>query len=66
MVLSWPGSLTDGDCMSLRVREDELLYVLRKLLDLRLWPGTLWAALSDAPSANSASPPGTSRTLKEI
>jgi hypothetical protein len=23
--------------------------VLRKLLDLRLWPGTLWAALSDTP-----------------
>ena len=41
-----------------RVREDELLYVLRKLLDLRLWTGTLWAAFSDAPSANSVSPPG--------
>lgn len=44
--------------ISLRVREDELLYVLRKLLELRVWPGTLWAALSDAPSANSASVPG--------
>lgn len=49
----------------LRVREDELLYVLRKLLDLRLWPGTLWAAFSDAPSANSASLPGASHTLKK-
>ena len=33
-----------------RVREEELLYVLRKLLELRLWPGTLWAALSDNPT----------------
>ena len=33
-----------------RVREEELLYVLRKLLRLRLWPGTLWAALSDNPT----------------
>ncbi|KAH7925996.1 hypothetical protein BV22DRAFT_1111998 [Leucogyrophana mollusca] len=41
-----------------RVREDELLYVLRKLLDLRLWPGTLWAALSDSPSKHSSSQPG--------
>lgn len=31
--------------------------MLRKLLELRLWPGTLWAALSDAPSGNSASLP---------
>ncbi|KAJ7659408.1 guanine nucleotide exchange factor in Golgi transport N-terminal-domain-containing protein [Mycena rosella] len=34
-----------------RAREDELLYVLRKLIELRLWPGSLWAALSDQPSA---------------
>ncbi|THU96822.1 hypothetical protein K435DRAFT_722517 [Dendrothele bispora CBS 962.96] len=33
-----------------RAREDELLYVLRKLLDLRLWPGCLWAALSTDPT----------------
>ncbi|KAI8977746.1 hypothetical protein BD414DRAFT_154340 [Trametes punicea] len=33
-----------------RAREEELLYVLRKLLSLRIWPGTLWAALSDSPS----------------
>ncbi|KAF9236570.1 hypothetical protein BU15DRAFT_76892 [Melanogaster broomeanus] len=40
-----------------KVREDELLYVLRKLLDLRLWPGTLWAALSDSPSRYCSSQP---------
>ena len=33
-----------------RSREEELLYVLRKLLNLHLWPGTLWAALSSSPS----------------
>ncbi|KAF8900899.1 hypothetical protein CPB84DRAFT_1778648 [Gymnopilus junonius] len=33
-----------------RAREEELLYVLRKILDLRLWPGSLWAALSEDPS----------------
>ncbi|KAF8550522.1 hypothetical protein OG21DRAFT_397414 [Imleria badia] len=46
-----------------RVREDELLYVLHKLLDLRLWTGTLWAAFSDAPSANSTSPPAVNPNL---
>ncbi|KAH7907589.1 hypothetical protein BJ138DRAFT_1137471 [Hygrophoropsis aurantiaca] len=40
-----------------RVREEELLYVLRKLLELRLWTGTLWAALSDSPSKYSSSQP---------
>ena len=30
-----------------RAREDELLYVLHKLLELRLWLGTLWAAGSE-------------------
>ncbi|KAF8968453.1 hypothetical protein BDZ97DRAFT_1902846 [Flammula alnicola] len=33
-----------------RAREEELLYVLRKVLELRLWPGSLWAALSDDPT----------------
>jgi len=33
-----------------RAREDELLYVLRKLHELRLWPGSLWAAFSDKPT----------------
>ncbi|KIK97811.1 hypothetical protein PAXRUDRAFT_824529 [Paxillus rubicundulus Ve08.2h10] len=46
-----------------RVREDELLYVLRKLLDLRLWPGTLWAALSDSPSQYCMSQPSVDPSL---
>ncbi|KAF9233451.1 guanine nucleotide exchange factor in Golgi transport N-terminal-domain-containing protein [Melanogaster broomeanus] len=46
-----------------RVREDELLYVLRKLLDLRLWPGTLWAALSDSPSRYCSSQPAVDPSL---
>ncbi|KAF9559372.1 hypothetical protein CPC08DRAFT_666543 [Agrocybe pediades] len=33
-----------------RAREEEVLYALRKLLELRLWPGSLWAALSDNPT----------------
>ena len=41
-----------------RAREEELLYVLRKLLALRLWPGTLWAALSDTPSKYYIEQPG--------
>ncbi|KAG2037155.1 hypothetical protein BDR03DRAFT_1092081 [Suillus americanus] len=40
-----------------RAREDELLYVLRKVLDLQLWSGTLWAALSESPSKFSDSQP---------
>ncbi|KAJ7597649.1 guanine nucleotide exchange factor in Golgi transport N-terminal-domain-containing protein [Mycena floridula] len=40
-----------------RAREDELLYVLRKLLELRLWSGSLWAALSDNPSAHCVTQP---------
>ncbi|PPR04311.1 hypothetical protein CVT24_013384 [Panaeolus cyanescens] len=33
-----------------RVKEEELRYVLQKLLALRLWSGSLWAALSDDPT----------------
>jgi hypothetical protein len=44
------------DCC--RAREEELLYVLRKLLELRLWPGTFWAALSDRPSEYCLQQPG--------
>ncbi|KAG2050060.1 hypothetical protein BDR06DRAFT_960556 [Suillus hirtellus] len=40
-----------------RAREEELLYVLRKVLDLQLWSGTLWAALSESPSKFSDSQP---------
>ncbi|KAI0354523.1 hypothetical protein OH77DRAFT_1548844 [Trametes cingulata] len=46
-----------------RAREEELLYVLRKLLALKLWPGTLWAALSDAPSKYSAEQPDIDKSL---
>ncbi|KAF8345051.1 hypothetical protein F5887DRAFT_1282803 [Amanita rubescens] len=40
-----------------RAVEEELLYVLRKLLELQLWPGTLWAALSYNPTQNSIQQP---------
>jgi len=40
-----------------RIREEELLYCLRELPELRLWPGCLWAALSENPTASSASLP---------
>lgn len=33
-----------------RYIEEELLYILRKLHNMRLWPGTLWAAFQDQPS----------------
>jgi hypothetical protein len=46
-----------------RAREDELLYVLRKVLDLRLWSGNLWAALSESPSKFSISQPAVDVTL---
>jgi len=40
-----------------RAREEELIYVLRKLLSLRLWPGSLWASLSDNPTEHCISQP---------
>ncbi|KAI0086033.1 guanine nucleotide exchange factor in Golgi transport N-terminal-domain-containing protein [Irpex rosettiformis] len=40
-----------------RAREEELLYVLKGLLQLRLWPGSLWAALSSTPSEYSSDQP---------
>ncbi|KAI0700224.1 hypothetical protein C8T65DRAFT_790748 [Cerioporus squamosus] len=46
-----------------RVREEELLYVLRKLLALKLWPGTLWASLSDSPSQYSSEQPAIDQSL---
>ena len=33
------------------------MYVLRKLLNLQLWPGTLWAALSSSPSKYAVQQP---------
>ncbi|KAH9049809.1 hypothetical protein EDB83DRAFT_2553433 [Lactarius deliciosus] len=46
-----------------RVREEELLYVLHKLLELRLWPGSLWAALSAAPSKYATDQPAVDTSL---
>ena len=47
----------------IRAREHELLYVLRKLLDLRLWSGSLWAAMSDNPSEYCIGQPGDIRDI---
>lgn len=33
-----------------RAQEEDLIYILKKLLALRLWPGSLWSAFSGAPS----------------
>ncbi|KAF8198188.1 hypothetical protein K438DRAFT_1823993 [Mycena galopus ATCC 62051] len=46
-----------------RAREDELLYVLRKLLELRLWPGSLWAAMSEKPSSFAVEQPAIDASL---
>ncbi|KAI0824392.1 hypothetical protein BC628DRAFT_1379334 [Trametes gibbosa] len=46
-----------------RAREEELLYVLRKLLALKLWPGTLWAALSGSPSTYAVEQPHIDQSL---
>lgn len=40
-----------------RMREEEVVYILRKLLDLSTWPGILWAALSDSPTTYSIDQP---------
>ncbi|CAE7121297.1 unnamed protein product [Rhizoctonia solani] len=46
-----------------RVREEEVLYVLRLLLKHQLWSGSLWAAYSDSPSKYAASQPAINLTL---
>ncbi|KAJ7242359.1 hypothetical protein B0H12DRAFT_1132442 [Mycena haematopus] len=46
-----------------RTREDELLYVLRKLLELRLWPGSFWAAMSEQPSSFAVEQPAIDASL---
>ncbi|KAF7340848.1 Protein MON2 [Mycena sanguinolenta] len=46
-----------------RAREDELLYVLRKLLELRLWPGSFWAAMSEEPSSFAVEQPAIDASL---
>ncbi|KAF8151507.1 hypothetical protein B0H34DRAFT_664561 [Crassisporium funariophilum] len=45
-----------------RAREEELIYVLRKLLELRLWSGSLWASLSDNPTLHCLKQPGIAPT----
>ncbi|KAF8666808.1 C-terminal region of Mon2 protein [Rhizoctonia solani] len=46
-----------------RVREEEVLYVLRRLLKHELWSGSLWAAYSDSPSKYATSQPPVDLTL---
>ncbi|KAN0116466.1 hypothetical protein V8E52_005847 [Russula decolorans] len=42
-----------------KVREEELLYVLHKLRELGLWPGSLWPAPSETLSKYAKEQPGT-------
>ncbi|KAF8057511.1 hypothetical protein FPV67DRAFT_1527758 [Lyophyllum atratum] len=51
-----------------RAREHELLYVLQKLLELKLWPGSLWAGLSDDPTQYAVDQPAidTSQSLSQV
>lgn len=46
-----------------RAVEEELIYVLRKLLELRLWPGTLWATLSSNPTQNAFRQPSLTEAM---
>ncbi|KAL5521903.1 MON2 [Sanghuangporus sanghuang] len=46
-----------------RAREEELVYILKKLLSLRLWPGSLWAALSSSPSTFCSEQPAVEANL---
>ncbi|THH26880.1 hypothetical protein EUX98_g7308 [Antrodiella citrinella] len=46
-----------------RTREEEVVYILRKLLDLKIWPGILWAALSESPSSYCVDQPSIDSTL---
>ncbi|TDL18222.1 hypothetical protein BD410DRAFT_900985 [Rickenella mellea] len=48
-----------------RAREEEVVYVLRKLLTLRLWTGSLWAALSESPSKHATEQPLTDLSLTQ-
>ncbi|KAJ7054837.1 hypothetical protein C8F01DRAFT_1161520 [Mycena amicta] len=61
LTTSWRGYVGDealrGNLPFPRARDDELIYVLRKLLELRLWPGSLWAALSDSPTTFAVDQP---------
>ncbi|TCD65014.1 hypothetical protein EIP91_003335 [Steccherinum ochraceum] len=46
-----------------RMREEEVVYILRKLLELKIWSGILWAALSEYPSAHCVDQPSIDPTL---
>ncbi|KAL5513923.1 hypothetical protein ACEPAG_2684 [Sanghuangporus baumii] len=46
-----------------RAREEELVYILKKVLSLRLWPGVLWAALSSSPSTFCSEQPAVGANL---
>ncbi|KAG8859812.1 hypothetical protein FRB91_006695 [Serendipita sp. 411] len=46
-----------GDMPFPRAREEEVLYVLNKLLSLKLWTGSLWASRSENPSNFSSNMP---------
>ncbi|KAG8863454.1 hypothetical protein FRB96_008194 [Tulasnella sp. 330] len=47
-----------------RVQEEELIYVLRKMLELQLWPGSLWAAFSSSPTVHAKQQPGSEPSLR--
>ncbi|KAJ8689430.1 Endocytosis and vacuole integrity protein [Pleurotus ostreatus] len=46
-----------------RAREEELLDILRKLLDLSLWPSSPWAAFAEDPTPCSTETPPIDTTL---
>ncbi|KAG9008257.1 hypothetical protein FRB94_013617 [Tulasnella sp. JGI-2019a] len=47
-----------------RVQEEEIIYVLRKMLELQLWPGSLWSAFSTDPTAHSKQQPDPAPDLR--
>ncbi|KAG8975493.1 hypothetical protein FRC05_005562 [Tulasnella sp. 425] len=47
-----------------RAQEEELIYVLQKMLELNLWHGSLWAALSAQPSKHASTQPDVEPTLR--
>ncbi|KAF4587994.1 hypothetical protein EYR38_009955 [Pleurotus pulmonarius] len=49
-----------------RAREEELLYILRKLLDLSLWPSSLWAAFAEDPTRCATETPHTTLPPSEL
>jgi hypothetical protein len=46
-------------CLPLyRTREEELIYILRRMLSMQLWTGSLWASRSETPSQFAMKQPG--------